>query len=131
MAEGLLGHALHEAGVEHIEISSAGLDALVGYPAEKIAQDLLLAQGVDISAHRARQLNRDLMRWADLVLVMEKAQLTAVEYWDPAAKGKIYRLGQWGDFDVPDPYKKPDEVFEHSLELITRGVSDWLTKLRE
>lgn len=131
MAEGLLRNALHMAGFENIEVRSAGLDALVGHPADKIAQRLLLEQGIDISAHRGYQLNRDIMRWADLVLVMEKSQLASVEYWDPVAKGKVYRLGEWSDFDVPDPYRKSGEVFEDALGLISKGVTDWVKKLKE
>lgn len=131
MAVGLFINALHTTGVENIEVRSAGLDALVGHPADKIAQRLLQQKGIDISAHRAHQLNRDLMRWADLVLVMEKIQLASVEYWDPIAKGKVYRLGEWSDFDVPDPYRKPDEVFENVLGLISKGVADWIKKLKE
>jgi len=131
MAEGLLINALHTTGVENIEVRSAGLNALVGHPADKIAQRLLLEQGIDISAHRGYQLNRDLMHWADLVLVMEQVQLASVEYWDPIAKGKVYRLGEWSDFDVPDPYRKPDEVFKHVLGLISKGVTDWVKKLKE
>ena len=102
-----------------------------GHSADKKAQDLLLEQGIDISAHRAHQLNLDLMRWADLVLVMDKRQLASVEYWDPVAKGKVYRLGEWSDFDVPDPYRKSDDVFENVLGLISQSVADWLKKLKE
>jgi len=32
---------------------------------------------------------------------------------------------------VPDPYRKPDEVFEHALGLISKGVADWVEKLKE
>ena len=131
MAEGLLSHALREAGFDGIELRSAGLNALTGYPADSVAQELMLKQGIDISAHRAYPLNRDLMRWADLVLVMDKAQLDSVEDWDPTAKGKVYRLGEWSNFDVPDPYHKSSEVFEKSFKLITKGVSDWVKKLEE
>ena len=131
MAEGLLGCALHVAEFEDVEVRSAGLHALAGQPADKIAQRLLLGQGIDISAHRAHQLNRDLMRWADLVLVMEKSQLASVEYWEPSAKGKVFRLGEWSDFDVPDPYRKEEEFFENILGLITKGVNDWVAKLKE
>ncbi len=74
MAEGLLVQTLSEAGMQAIQIRSAGLNALVGHQADKIAIRLMLEQGVDVSAHRGQQLNRDLLRWADLVLVMDKAQ---------------------------------------------------------
>ena len=131
MGEGLLIQALNNAGMHAIEVRSAGLDALVGHPAEKTAIRLMQEHGIDLSAHRGQQLNRDILRWADLVLVMETAQKLAVESWDPSARGKIYRIGEWGDFDVSDPYQQSDKEFETALKLIIRGVSDWVSKLRE
>jgi len=131
MGEGLLIQALNKAGIKAIEVRSAGLDALVGRPAENTVIRLMQGQGIDVSAHRGQQLNRDILRWADLVLVMETAQKLAVETWDPSARGKIYRIGEWGEFDVPDPYQQSDEEFETALELIKRGVTEWVSKLRE
>ena len=131
MGEGLLIQALNKTGMNEIEVRSAGLDALVGHQADKTVKRLMLERGIDVSAHRGQQLNRDILRWADLVLVMETAQKLAVESWDPSARGKIYRIGEWGNFDVPDPYQQSDKEFETALELLLKGVSDWVSKLRE
>ena len=131
MAEGLLLQALNKAGMQAIEVRSAGLDALIGQKADKTVIRLMKEQGVDLSAHRGQQLNRDILRWADLVLVMETAQKLSVESWEPSARGKVYRIGEWSDFDVPDPYRQSDDKFEVVLELISRGVSDWIPKLME
>jgi len=131
MAAGLLIQALNEAGMYGVEVRSAGLDALVGHEADKTVKRLMQERGIDVSAHRAHQLNRGFLRWADLVLVMEKEQKLAVESWYPSARGKIYRIGEWGDFDVPDPYRQSDQEFETALGLIARGILDWVPKLRE
>ena len=112
-----------------MSVTSAGITALVGYPADEIAQALLLEQGIDISAHRARQLTGAMLRQTDLVLVMETGHKRAIEMIDPSARGKIYRLGEWGGFDIPDPYRQPRAAFEESLRLIQRGVMDWSAKL--
>jgi len=131
MAEGLLIQALSKAGKKAIEVRSAGLDALTGQKADKTVLRLMLERGIDISDHRGRQLNRDILRWAELVLVMDKAQKRSIESWEPGARGKVYRIGEWSDFDVPDPYRQSDDKFETALELISKGVSDWLPKLME
>ncbi len=110
-------------------VASAGLGALVGHPADEMAQELLLEQGIDISAHRARQLTSAMLRQADLVLVMEAEYKKAIESLDPCARGKVYRLGEWGNFDILDPYRQSREVFEHALQLIQQGVADWSSKL--
>jgi len=130
MGEALFIHALNEAGLSAVDVRSAGLDALVGHPADKVVLRLMQEQGVDLSAHRGQQLNRDILHWADLVLVMDKAQKRSIESWEPGARGKVYRIGKWGDFDVPDPYMQEDKKFETALELIAKGVSDWVPKLK-
>ncbi len=128
MAQGLLQEAL--AGKEGARVESAGLGALVGHPAHETARRLMSERGIDISDHRARQLDSDMVRWADLILVMEMSQKKALETKEPSARGRVYRLGEWGDFDIPDPYRQSDSAFEHALELISQGISEWLPKLR-
>lgn len=129
MAEALLAEALRER--QEIRLASAGLGALVGYPADAIAQELLRQHhGLDISAHRARQLTPVLTRHADLILVMETEHKRLVEAMDASARGKIYRLGEWSGFDIPDPYRQPHPVFFNALELIQQGVTDWRAKLK-
>ncbi len=51
MAEALLRDALR--GQEDITVESAGLGALVGYPADKHAVELMKERSIDITAHRA------------------------------------------------------------------------------
>ncbi len=129
MAEALLREELAKTG-EGYDVQSAGLGALVGHPADETAQKLMRRIGIDISGHRARQLDSDLVHWADLILVMETSQKKTLESGEPSARGRVYRLGEWGDFDVPDPYKRPEEAFEQALTLISQGVSEWIPKLR-
>lgn len=131
MGEGLLIQALKLAGMDAVQVRSAGLNALVGHQADRVVNRLMLEHGIDVSAHRGRQLSLDMLRWADLVLVMEEAQKRSVISWDASARGKVYRIGEWGKFDVPDPYRQSDNEFETAFELISRGVSDWVLKLRE
>ncbi len=127
MAEALLREDFPEEG--GYTVKSAGLGALVGHSADKIAQKLMQQRGIDISGHRARQLNSDLIHWADLILVMETSQKKALEANEPSARGRVYRLGEWGDFDVPDPYRQSEKAFEHAFELISQGISEWIPKL--
>jgi len=130
MAEGLLRQVMIDAGeVDHF-VGSAGLNALVGQQADPNACQLMANRQIDISAHRACQLNSVMIRAADLILVMESAHKMAIEEKEPSARGKVFRLGEWGKFDIPDPYQQDIFAFEHSLMLIERGVSDWAVKLQ-
>lgn len=128
MGEALLKQALAESKPGCV-ISSAGLGALVDHAPDDMACELMRERGIDISHYRARQINTDIIRKADLILVMESVHKTAIEDKEPSAKGKVFRLGEWGKFDIIDPYKKERAVFEYALSGIDQGVADWLKRL--
>jgi len=127
MAEALLRDALGEQ--EEITVESAGLGALVGHPAADYAVELLGERGVDITAHRARQLHPDMVSAADLILVMESGHKKVIDEVDQAARGKVYRLGEWRDRDIGDPYRQPKAAFAEALKDIDDGVADWVKRL--
>jgi protein-tyrosine phosphatase len=129
MAEGLLKQALIESSKADCFVSSAGLNALIGHKADSKACQVMMKKGIDISGHRACQLNSEMIRKADLILVMETLQKNAIEENEPSTKGKVFRLGEWGKFDIADPYQKELSVFEETLTLIDQGVSQWIKKL--
>jgi protein-tyrosine phosphatase len=125
MAEALLRKAIESRG---IAVSSAGIGALVGHAADETAQALMLERGIDISCHRARQLDGQLVREADLILVMEQWQQKEIDTHYPTARGKVHCLGKWSDFEIPDPYRRPRQAFEAALESIDQGINDWTRK---
>ena len=124
MAEGLLRDRFARRGLTG-RVESAGLGALVGRPADPIAVELLAERAIDISAHRARQLTPELLASAELVLVMETAHQRDVERLMPSTRGRVHRIGRFGGFDVPDPYRQDRAAFEQALELIERGLGDF------
>ena len=129
MAEGLLKHALAATNKGECVVSSAGLGALVGHPPDPKACQLMMKKGVDITGYRASQLNKEMIRKTDLILVMETAHKIAIEESEPSAKGKVFRLGEWGKFDIPDPYKQDLSAFIQSINLIEQGIALWVPKL--
>ena len=129
MAEILLQQQLRQAG-RNAEVRSAGVGALVHYPADAPAVDRMQARGLDLSEHRARQFTSELARWADLILVMDVRHRDAVVDIDPAARGKTFLLGHWiGGVEVPDPYKLSDDVYNQALDLIDQSLAAWIKKL--
>ena len=127
MAEALLKHRLTDQ-YKNIQIASAGLGALVGHGADVTTQDLMKKMDIDLSEHKAQQLNTQLISEYDLILVMEKGHINAVHNIAPSSKGKVHLLGKWSDFEIPDPYKQPQREFELALELIERGIDEWIDK---
>lgn len=119
MQEGLCG----------ISVSSAGLAALVDHPADAVGQSLMLQKNIDISGHRARQVSQDILFGSELILTMSTDQQKQVECNYPGTCGRVHRLGKWGGYDVPDPFQRPQRVFEQALALIEQGVDEWYRTL--
>lgn len=110
---------------------SAGLDALVGRPADAESVAVAARHGLDLSAHRAQQLASWMCQKADLVLVMEQSHKAGLEQRYPWVRGKVFRLGEWGAFDIADPYRHPREAFEAAYAGIARGVADWVPRIQQ
>lgn len=70
---------------DQVQVGSAGSGALVDHPIAPDAVILLDELGVDAAGHRARQLTGDLVREADLVLVLSREHRTAVVRLVPRA----------------------------------------------
>lgn len=129
MAAALLAEALSGKGEEARQVESAGIGALVGAPADPKAVELMEERGLGLAGHRGRQLDGELLRSHDLVLVMERGHQAWIESRWPEARGRVYRWGHWSDFEVPDPYKKDESAFREVLALIERGLAEWKEKL--
>lgn len=124
MAEGLLKNSL-----PNVQISSAGLGALVGHGADPIALGLMTEAGVDISAHRARSLTDQIARDADLILVMDEQQKQQIAQQYPYTRGKVFRLAEAAKQDIPDPYRQSPEVFQSVFAQIRHGVNEWTKRI--
>lgn len=120
MAEYFLKQALPT-----LKISSAGISGLVGHPADDKAKYAMQQLGVSMDDHIARKLNAEMIKQADLILVMSQNQQKHLEQTWPFAKGKTFRLGHWQGKNVSDPYQKDQTTFDQSCALIEQFVTDW------
>jgi protein-tyrosine phosphatase len=73
MAEAFLRHRLEGRRVD-VHVASAGL-RLVGEPASANGVDVLAERGLDLSAHRSRILDGELLESTDLALAMSREHL--------------------------------------------------------
>jgi len=121
--------ALLQRALPSMQVSSAGLAACVGHPADPWAIQLMQEIGIDISDHRGCQVVPRLWRAADLILVMDLPQQRKIESFYPIGRGKVARLGHFSGIDVPDPYGAGEPMFRHALQLIEVGVHDWTDRL--
>jgi len=132
-AEYLFRHrleAVDKDASKKVVVESAGLGALAGNGMDATALSVLAEHGVDGSRHVARQLNGDMLRSAELIVVMEKSHVAAITKVAPQASGKTFLLGKWQqDASIPDPYRQHRIAFEHVYDLIDDAVSSWVERL--
>lgn len=120
MAEALLKQAYPDKN-----ISSAGIEGLVGHPADPFAIECMREMGIDISAHVARRLDSEMLIQADLVFAMTTQQVKVIEERWGFAKGKVFKLCHWSNKSISDPYRHGKSAFIVAKELVQEGVEDW------
>jgi protein-tyrosine phosphatase len=126
MAEGMFQQTMPGKAV-----FSAGLCAMEGDSADSFALQLMREIGVDISAHRAKNLAGWMVSEADLIVTMDLDQKRYIEHRYAAAAGKVVRLGEAGRFDIPDPYQQGPVVFRHAYNLIAEGVDSLVERIAQ
>jgi len=112
------------------EVSSAGIGALAGYPADAVAADVAASHGVSLDGHVARQFTAEMGLRQDLILVMETAFRQAVAAMEPALFGRTMLYDQWtGAVDIPDPFGQSRGFHEEVFTQIDRATTGWLSRL--
>lgn len=109
----------------HLQVDSAGLVAMVDYPADEKSQLCMQRLNLDLSQHRAKQITAQDVKQADVIFTMSAQQQKHLEQLFPFGKGKVFRLGHWQNKDISDPYQKPQEAFDDACRLIQVFLEDW------
>ena len=127
MAEGLARAMFGNA----VQVSSAGMEAWEGEDASLHALEVLKEQNVNLSNHRARRINNELMADADWIIPMTQPQEEGLRRLFPEYVHKVRRLGNWGDQkrDVPDPwggslesYRQTAQEIKELLEILQKKL---------
>ncbi|MBA2698861.1 MAG: low molecular weight phosphotyrosine protein phosphatase [Nocardioidaceae bacterium] len=138
IAEVVLSAKLADAGLRVISVDSAGTGGWhVGEPIDPRAASMLDAHGYDPRRHRARQFSPSWFDAHDLVLAMDRTNLSELERisrdaddlhkismfrsFDPAATGSL---------DVPDPWYGGRADFEHVLTIVERTTGALVDEFR-
>ena len=135
MAEALARAELERRDWTHVAVGSAGVAAAEGHPASQQALNVLGRHGLDLSNHRSRPLDEDLVRWADLVLAMSRSHLGPIARLGGAEKMAL--LDRFAHEDdrragVPDPFGGDETEYEitfQQLETLVRHSLDRLTPI--
>jgi protein-tyrosine phosphatase len=122
--------AILAAQLPNKAVSSAGLSAMVGSDMDVVARQVAEHHGVVCPPHQARQLDAAISSAADVLLVMGARQRNEVMKQFPSASGKVFLLTHWnGGHDIPDPFQRDMETFEHVYKLIEQASEAWLARL--
>ncbi|MFP1483299.1 phosphotyrosine-protein phosphatase [Escherichia coli] len=74
-----------------------------------------------------------LLRWHenyDLILAMESEHIAQVTAIAPEVRGKTMLFGQWLEQkEIPDPYRKSQDAFEHVYGMLERASQEWAKRL--
>ncbi|HDZ58039.1 MAG TPA: low molecular weight phosphotyrosine protein phosphatase [Pseudomonas xinjiangensis] len=116
----------------NIDISSAGLGALVGKPVDPTAVKVMAEAGLSLPEHKARQITPEMIREADLILAMENRHLQSIHSLAPEARGKTFLFGRWlNGCEAPDPYRQSQPAFVHVYSILDKSANAWLPYLKK
>jgi protein-tyrosine-phosphatase len=135
MAEVILRKMLGTA--VQIQISSAGLFALEGQKANENAIATVAEEGTSLADHRARQLTKEMVRDADLILVMTRGHEQAIGQFAPDGMSKVKLITEYEEDedqkgrDIFDPIAQPIEVYQKCLSEMKSSLANLVLKLIE
>jgi protein-tyrosine-phosphatase len=109
--------------------ASAGLYALDGAPATAHALSVAAEVGVDLGAHRARSLSREMVEAADRVYGMTRSHAEALALLGAELADRVALLDPSGG-DIPDPYGGDLDAYHRARDRIAAAVEARLEEWR-
>ena len=131
IATALAADAAQRVGLD-IEVASAGTSALIGDPAEPGALACVAELGLDIGAHRARQVTPEMIEGAIFVVAATAAQRDWLQRLLPERRDRIASFGDITSLgDIPDPWGRNSSEYRRVRALIEEGMPALMAAVRE
>ena len=123
MAMALMEKFVNEVGLsERVHIDSAGTSTFAGIGAAPNTVSVLKDEGVDVSGHRGKNINRDILKRSDIIFVMEKYHRNAIISMMPEIKDRVRLLKDGAD--ISDPIGRPIEEYKNVMAIIKEEVEN-------
>jgi tRNA threonylcarbamoyl adenosine modification protein (Sua5/YciO/YrdC/YwlC family) len=122
-----LGCKQDEVQERGVLVVSAGTAAVHGGRASREAVEVLAQQGIPLADHESQPLTEQLVRNADLILVMTGAHRQLIVREWPEAAERTHLL--CSDRDVLDPIGGPQEEYRQCAEQIQQELRRWVDRL--
>lgn len=125
-----LAEAALRRACPRIELSSAGLHAPEGAPADPVASTIAAERGLDLSEHEARRFRSAEAGDCDLILVMEAGHKREILKKAPQLGGRVMLLTHWnGGQPIADPYRRSAEAHRKAADDILAAAAEWARRL--
>ena len=114
------------------QVSSAGTWAKNGQPPIPQALRFAASREMDIEDVHSRDVNKEILTTATLVIVMTESQREALLIEFPDAGEKVFLMSEVCEdqvFDIPDPFEKDDKTGDAIGDEIIGMISDGLPRI--
>jgi len=132
MAAAIAKAELARRGWTHVAVRSAGAAASEGHPASEHAVTVAAKRGIDMGGHITTPLTQELVRSADLILVMSSSHLFSVTELGGAQKVALitdFLEGDESGTSVEDPFGSDQAAYERTYQQLERAVTGLLARL--
>ena len=125
-----VGERLLRRALPELEVTSAGINALVGKPADKTASEVAAAHDLSLHGHVARQFTAGIGAGHDLILVMEQGHKREIARIAPQLAGRVMLFDKWtGETGIADPYLRSAEFHEKTFAALSEAAEAWARRL--
>jgi protein-tyrosine-phosphatase len=146
MAEGIFKKMLRERKEDNrrFNIISAGISALPGMSPTPEAISVMFEQGIDISQHKALQLQEYLVKKADLILVMSNEHKDYIQIKFPLTQNKVFLIKKYvlknglkniqnniKNYEIVDPIGKPVDFYKTIAKELKENLKKIIDRIIE
>ncbi|MGQ0813936.1 MAG: low molecular weight protein arginine phosphatase [Gemmatimonadota bacterium] len=132
MAAAIARAELERRGWKHVSVQSAGAATNAGHPASEQTISVLREQGIELGDHTTTPLTAELVRNADLVLVMSASHLFSVSELGGADKAAMitdFLAGDEVGTAIEDPFGSAIDAYRRTYDQLERAVNGLLARL--
>lgn len=126
MMEALLRRELEAAGMTEYSVSSAGTFTDDGVPASTEAITVMNEIGIDISAHRSRQITPAIVDETDIFVAMTTEHGVTLAFYHDADPKKVLVPGN----GIADPYGAPLNVYRNCRDMLIEALPQLIEDIK-
>jgi len=128
MAKAIFDNFTQKESIADLKAESAGTAALDGMRASDRAIEVMKEMGIDLSSHRSKKINEQIVDESSLILTMTRMHKMQVLNEYPRSQGKVYTLKEFADAkeglskDIGDPFGQSVEVYRNCANEIKAAL---------